>query len=377
MDLTLTEEQALIQETARRFLDANAGVRIGGASVAGEEPGCSPGLWPELVELGWPGLAVPEAYGGVGRGFLESCLLFEELGAALVPSPLLVTIACAAMPILRFGTAAQRSLWLGRIAAGRTAAYVRAAPRAHWGADGSTVTATLRGHGFVLNGTAGFVPFGGTADGLVVAADTGAGLTVFLVGPGRPAGIAAESLPVIGPNPYHRVCFDHVEVPHEAALGPVHGGRDVVRVIEAFGTAATCAEMVGGARRVLDRTVEYAGRRRQFGRPIGSFQAVHQHCADMATDTLGARLIAYEAIWRLAADPAGDGTALTVSAAKSWVSEAYQRVCARGHQVHGAIGFTAEHDLHRYSRHALSASLAFGDADVHTGRVADALGLPR
>jgi alkylation response protein AidB-like acyl-CoA dehydrogenase len=374
MDLTLTEEQALIQETARKLLNAKAG----GAATGGE-PGGLPGLWLEMAELGWPGLAVPEAYGGVGRGFLESCLLFEELGAARVPSPLLVTTACAVMPILRFGTDTQRSRWLRRIAAGRTAAYVRAAPRAGWDTGGSTVTATPRGDGFVLRGTAGFVPFGGTADGLVVAAATGAELTVFLAGTGHRTGITAEALPVIGPNPYCRLYFDDVEVPREAALGPVDGGRDVVRMIEAFGAAATCAEMVGGARRVLDLTVEYAGQRRQFGRPIGSFQAVHHHCADMATDTLGARLLAYEAIWRLAADPAGesDETALTVSLAKSWVGEAYQRVCARGHQVHGAIGFTAEHDLHLYSRHALSASLEFGDADLHTGRVAAALGLPR
>jgi alkylation response protein AidB-like acyl-CoA dehydrogenase len=127
---------------------------------------------------------------------------------------------------------------------------------------------------------------------------------------------------------------------------------------------------------VLDTTVEYAGQREQFGRPIGSFQAVQHHCADMAIDVLTARFIAFEAIWRLTApgqDP--DQVALTVAVAKSWVSDAYQRVCALGHQVHGAIGFTAEHDLHHYLQHAMSSALAFGDGDFHADRVADAIGL--
>jgi alkylation response protein AidB-like acyl-CoA dehydrogenase len=130
--------------------------------------------------------------------------------------------------------------------------------------------------------------------------------------------------------------------------------------------------MVGGAQGVLDMTVAYAREREQFGQPIGAFQAVAHHCADMAIDVLASRFIVYEAIWRL-----GSGADATVelSLAKSWVSDAYQRVCALGHQVHGAIGFTAEHDLHYFTRHAMASALAFGDADFHTERVAANLGI--
>jgi alkylation response protein AidB-like acyl-CoA dehydrogenase len=130
--------------------------------------------------------------------------------------------------------------------------------------------------------------------------------------------------------------------------------------------------MVGGAQAVLDKTVAYAKEREQFGKPIGAFQAVQHHCANMAIDVLSARFIAYEAIWRLSR---GLDATVEVSVAKSWVSEAYERVCALGHQVHGAIGFTEEHDLHLYTRHAMSSALSFGDADTHVDRLATQLGL--
>jgi alkylation response protein AidB-like acyl-CoA dehydrogenase len=130
--------------------------------------------------------------------------------------------------------------------------------------------------------------------------------------------------------------------------------------------------MVGGAQAVLDLTVDYAGQRRQFGQPIGSFQAVQHHCANMAIDVLGARFATYEAAWHLGT---GSDAAIAVSTAKAIVSDAYQRVCALGHQVHGAIGFTAEHDLHRYLRHATTAALSYGDAEFHLDQLATRLGL--
>jgi 3-oxocholest-4-en-26-oyl-CoA dehydrogenase beta subunit len=348
MDLTLTEDQELIRSTARDVL-------AGRATVAGD---FSTDLWKEMVELGWTGLAVPEVYGGVGEGFLEACLLLEEMGAAQVPSPFLHTLVCGAT-IERHGSAEQRERWLSGIVEGRTIAY----------ADGASVTATASDGGYVLEGTARFVPFAHAVDDLLVVA----GPIAFLVD--RTAGgVTTERLDVVGPNAENDVRLAGVVVPADRVLGD---GAAVAATASAFGAAATCAEMVGGAQRVLDMTVEYAGQREQFGRPIGSFQAVQHHCADMAIDVLTARFIAFEAIWRLAAPgQAADEVALTVSVAKSWVSDAYQRVCALGHQVHGAIGFTAEHDLHHYLQHAMSSALAFGDGDFHADRVADAIGLP-
>jgi 3-oxocholest-4-en-26-oyl-CoA dehydrogenase beta subunit len=366
MDLTLTEDQELIRSTARDVLAARAAT-AGVAAVAADPAGYSADLWKEMVELGWTGLAVPESYGGVGEGFLEACLLLEEMGAAQVPSPFLHTVACGAAAIERHGSPEQRERWLRGVVEGRTITY----------ADGSTVTATASDAGYVLNGVARFVPFAHVADDLLVVAATGDALTAFIVDRAA-AGLTCERLGVVGPNREHDVRFAGVAVAAERVLGEIGGGESVAATATAFGAAATCAEMVGGAQRVLDMTVEYATQREQFGRAIGGFQAVQHHCADMAIDVLTARFIAYEAIWRLTApDAAADEVALTVSVAKSWVSDAYERVCGLGHQVHGAIGFTAEHDLHHYLQHAMSAALAFGDGDFHADRVADAIGLPR
>ncbi len=375
MDLTLTEDQELIRTTAVDVLAARRG-SAGFRAMADDPTGYSTGLWKELVELGWTSLALPEAYGGVGAGFLEVCLLVEQLGRFGVPSPYLSTVVCAALPIVRFGTPDQKAAWLGGIARGRVVSYARAAPEGRWDATGADVVATDTAGGYVLDGTAMFVPYAHAADDLlVVARRPGPGapgdLTVLLVDAAAP-GIVREPLDVIDADRAHRVDFDGVAVPGGHALGGVDGGRPVVDAITAHATAATCAEMVGGAQAVLDMTVGYAVGREQFGRRIGSFQAVAHHCANMAVDVLSSRFIAYEAIWRLSE---GLGAAVEVSAAKAWVSEAYQRVCALGHQVHGAVGFTQEHDLHFYTRHAVASALSFGDGDFHTERVARHLGL--
>lgn len=295
MDLTLTEDQALVQRTTREFLASRAGTDV----------------WKEIVALGWPGLGFEDF------GFLETCLLIEELGRAGVASPMVAACSGFAVPSLR-----------SEIAAGAVYPYV----------------------------SSGLAPYAADAAGFLVAGDS----RVSLV---SPAEVTCTPVEVVGLEPKYRV-----EVYAAGDLLP-----DVTpAALEAYGAAATCAEMVGGAQGVLDRTVAYAKEREQFGKPIGAFQAVQHHCANMAIDVLGARFIAYEAIWRLGQ---GLDASTEVSVAKSWVSSAYERVCALGHQVHGAIGFTAEHDLHRFTRHATASALNFGDADTHTDRLATQLGI--
>ncbi|MQA95947.1 MAG: acyl-CoA dehydrogenase [Streptosporangiales bacterium] len=365
MDLTLTEDQELIKSTAGELLESRSDA-AGARAVAEDPAGYSAALWKEVTELGWMGLGVPEAYGGLGSGFMEVCLLIEEMGRHLVPSPFLSTTGCCAPAIAAFGTEEQKREWLGAIARGRVVSPVLG----RWdraGADG--VVAATSGEGAVLDGTATFVPYAQAAHAYLVAAGdpSGGERTAYLVDASAP-GITVEPLTVIGPGRSYRVTFSGVTVPAGRALA-----AGAAPAMSAYGASATCAEMVGGAQRVLDISIEYATQREQFGKPIGSFQAVQHHCADMATDVLSSRFIAYEAIWRLSAGL--DATA-EVSMAKAWVSEAYERVCALGHQVHGAIGFTAEHDLHRYSAHATAAALTFGDGDHHWDRVADHLGLP-
>ena len=371
MDLTLTEDQQLIASAARELLDSRAAV-AGARAVAGDPPGFSVRLWKELVELGWTGLAFPAEYDGVGEGFGELCLVIEELGRARVPAPLTATVACCGLPILAYGTEAQKAKWLGAITRGQVMTYVLGADAGVIGGvvgggrgAGGRVVAEWSSGGFILDGEVPFVPYADAADYLLVTARSSDGPVALLVDTVAP-GVAREALDVIA-DPLHRVRFSGVAVSPARLLGD-----GTAAAITAYGTAATCAEMVGGAQGVLDMTVAYARQREQFGQPVGAFQAVAHHCANMAIDVLTSRFIAYEAIWRLAS---GRDASQELSLAKSWVSEAYQRVCALGHQVHGAIGFTAEHDLHYFSRHAMASSLAFGDAASHTERVAASLRL--
>ncbi|SFP84867.1 Acyl-CoA dehydrogenase [Actinomadura madurae] len=359
MDLSLTEDQELIASTARELLESRAAVA--GVRALGDDPaGYSAALWKEMVELGWTGLPFPEEHGGVGGDFLDVCLLFEQLGHAQVPSPLLTSVACCGMPVARFGTSAQKQRWLDAIANGE---IVTAAPLP-WDRPGEGPVATRSDSGFVLDGAATFVPFAASAEHILLVARLDGEPHAFWV---EASDTTLQPLGTIGSGRSCNVELDDVWVPADAAVG-----TGAANAVSLFGAAATCAEMVGAAQRVLDMTVAYATEREQFGRAIGSFQAVQHHCANMAIDVLGSRFIAYEAIWLLSVNR---DAAQEVAMAKAWVSEAYERVCALGHQVHGAIGFTQEHDLHLFSEHATAASLAFGDADLHLDTVADAYGL--
>lgn len=368
MDLTFTEEQSLIATTARELLAARSSTSAFRAVADGRD-GYSTELWKEIAELGWIGLALPAEHGGGGGKFLDLCLLVEEMGRALVPSPFVPTVL-GALALARFGTTEQRAAWLPGVVHGEHVVSY-AAPA--WGSAGGGVRAEIAGEGIVLRGSALLVPYAHVADLLLVAArcDDRSGPAVLLVDPGA-AGVTIGALDAVDVHRQCRVDFEGVRVALDDVLGHDLDGAAVVAVLDAHGAAATCAEMVGGAERVLDMTVEYASAREQFGRAIGSFQAIQHHCADMATDVLTSRFIAYEAQWRLAQ---GLDAREEVSMAKAWVSDAYRRVCALGHQVHGAIGFTGEHDLHLYLRHAIASELTFGDADHHRGRVADLLGL--
>lgn len=375
MDLRLSEEQELIKSSAREILEAEcpmSHVR----EMAADATGYSTELWGKMAELGWMGVAIPEEHGGLGNGFLDLCLLIEEMGRACLPSPFVPTVVLAGLPILRFGSDEQKAQYLPAIAEGRRIlSYAALEPEGGWDPDGIRTTVTSEGDELVLRGTKLYVPYAGAADELlVVASDESAGaggLTLLLVDAGAD-GIAREPVDTVGQDHLERVTFEDVQVARDRVLGAPGEGAAIVEAIEQWGSAARCAEMVGGGERVLEMTLEHAKGREQFGRPIGSFQAVQHHCADMAVDVLGSRYITYEAIWTL---DQGLDAADIVSMAKAWTGEACRRVCELGHQIHGAIGYTLEEDLHPFLRHAIASDLAFGDADHHREQLARRLGL--
>lgn len=374
MDLSLSEEQELLKSTAREVLERE--FPMARVRVLHEDPqGHAPDFWGRMAELGWQGVALPEKHGGAGFGFIELCLLIEELGRARVPGPFLSTTALGGMALARFGDEAQRAQHLPAIASGACiVAHATATPKGSGGLAGTGLSVGRDGDGFVLDGVLALVPYAHVADRLLVVTPGEGGDTagpLLLVDAAAP-GIVCEPLATLGAERQCRVTLREVRVPRTDALGAADQGHAAAVLIGQWGAAAHCAAMVGGSERVLELTTEYATQRVQFGRPIGSFQAVQHHCANMAVDVAASRYVAYEAIWRLAE---GLDAAEAVAVAKAWVSDAYLRVCALGHQVHGAIGFTHEHDLHLYSRHAAGAALAFGDGDHHREQVCQQLGI--
>jgi alkylation response protein AidB-like acyl-CoA dehydrogenase len=374
MDLGLSEAQQMLKNSAQEFLEAECPdtyVR----EMEDDEKGYTAEMWQKLAEQGWLGLIIPEKYGGVELEFQDLIVLLEEMGRHMLPGPYFSTVVMGGMSIMEAGTEDQKQEYLPRIAEGQIIVTLALnEPSGRWDAEGIQLTADKSGDGYVLNGTKLFVPNAHVSDNLVVAARTGEGdtdISLFIVS-SQAKGVTQNLLKTIASDRQSEVVFENVEVPSSALLGEKNAGwATIVKVLQ-WGAIGKCAEMSGGGQEVLDMTVEYAKQRTQFGRPIGTFQAIQHHCANMATDVEGAKFITYQAAWKLSE---GLPAEREVAMAKAWVSEAYRRVCALGHQSHGAIGFTKEHNMQLYSRRAKAAELAFGDADLHLEKVAEIIGL--
>ena len=367
MDLGLNEIQQMLKNSAREFLSQECPLTLV-REMEEDSRGYTDELWRQIAGLGWTGIAFPEQYGGTGGSFLELAVLLEEIGRSLTPGPFFSTVVLGGFTVQDAGTDEQKRDILTRICSGQllmTLALTEAsATYEPWGIE---TTATREGDSFKLSGQKLFVPDAHAADILLVAAQTSQsddpaqGITLFMV-PANSQGLTVNQLSTISSDRQCEIAFEDVTVPAQAVLGEVDGGWPIIQRALHRATAGKCVEMLGGADAVLEMTVEYAKQRTQFGRPVGTFQAVQHHCANMATDVEGCRQIAYHAAWRVSE---GDSAEREVSMAKAWVSAAYQRVCNLAHQCHGAIGFTKEHDLQLYTRRAKVQELTYGDVNYH------------
>lgn len=374
MKLSLTEEQEMLKKAARDFL-ADKCPKSFVREMEASDTGYSPELWQDMAELGWIGLAFPEDYGGGGMGFLDLAVLLEEMGRVCLPGPFFSTVILGGLTILDAGSEEQKQEYLPAIIRGErilTAGLYEAGLRS-FNASPPTMEATFDGGDYVVSGTKLFVPDAQIADHLLCVASTKPehGIAVFTVDAGSP-GISCLPLSTIGGDKLFEVEFDGVQVPGTHLLAQKDGGREIAQKIVQRAAVASCCEMVGNMQRVLEMTVDYAKERKQFDRPIGSFQVIQHYCAEMATEVDGARLCAYRAAWMLS-----HGLPCTSEAAiaKVWTGEASRRVIDRAHQIHGAIGVTTEHDLHFHTRRAKAAELMFGDADLHREAIAREMGL--
>jgi alkylation response protein AidB-like acyl-CoA dehydrogenase len=377
MNFGFNEEQDLLRSTARKFLENECPSEVVRTLMDTPE-GMTPALWGKLAEQGWLGLITPEAYDGMGLGLVDLVVLMEEMGRAVVPGPYFSTVLLGGLAILEAGTEAQKKEWLPKIAAGEkrvTLGWME--PSAQLGPEGVTLSAAEKGGTYTLSGTKLFVPDAHTADAVVVAARTGKpgaeGITLFLVPKGA-KGLTVTLLPTMDQT--RKLCevtLQDVSLGADARLGEVGSGWKALSRVLDRATVALCAEMCGGAQKVLDMTVEYAKIRQAFGRPIGSFQGVKHKAADMLVDVENSKSITYYAAWAM-----DEGVAegpLAASMAKAYVSDAYRKVSAAGIQLHGGIGFTWEHDLHLYFKRAKGSEFTFGDATYHRERVAQLVNL--
>jgi alkylation response protein AidB-like acyl-CoA dehydrogenase len=331
MNFDFSDDQKSIKSTARDFLAS----RFGSEKVRqlAESRAYDDALWREMCDLGWPGIAISEQYGGQGLGLVELVILTEEAGFALAPAPLLSN-AAAALIVERAGTDEQRERWLPGMASGEELGTVA----------------------FLTDGTTRLVPDAREAS-VIVAVD---GASARLI-PAQDASLSDELT---------------IDATRRFASLQVNGGeeldidRDAARALVSVPLAG---ELVGIAQHAMEMAVAYAKDRKQFGHPIGAFQAVAHRCAQMLLEVEGARSTTYYAAWT--ADNEPESLALAAAMAKAYASDAGWRVAASSLQVHGGIGFTWEHDLHFFLKRARTGAQLFGSAREHRDRVADLIGV--
>ncbi len=377
MNFSFTEEQQELRAAARSFLaEASSSERVRAAMAS--DLGYDPEVWKRIAsELGWPAAIVPEDCGGLGLGAVELIALAEVMGEALLCSPFFATVCLAAQAVLGAGSAEQRQRWLAPIAEGQArAALATAEPGlAH---DGVALEARREGDGYRLEGAKRYVIDGASADWLVVSARAPGtrgddGISLFVV-PGDADALERRALPTMDQTRRQaELRFAGVHVPVAARLGEEGAGAAPLRRALDLGAIALAAESVGGAQRCLDLSVAYAKQREQFGRPIGSFQAIKHKCADMMVKVETARSAAYYAACAAAED--APDLPIAASLAKSYCSEAYYHCAAETIQIFGGVGFTWEYDPHLYFKRARASESLLGTPAWHRERVARAIGL--
>ena len=371
MNFAFSEEQDELRKSVRRFLDDKSPETEVRRLMETTE-GYDPEVWTQMAEqLGLQSLIIPEEYGGAGFTYVELIVVLEEMGAALLCAPFFSTVALGANAVLTSGDQKAMEYLLPGIASGETIATLAfTEDSGRWDADGITLAATPTADGFALNGHKSFVIDGHIADLILVVGRTEAGLSLFGV-KGDAAGLTRTPLATMDQT-RKQARLEFADTP--AWLIGTDGGAEagLSKTLD-LAAVALAAEQVGGAQRCLESSVEYAKTRIQFGRPIGSFQAIKHKCADMLLEVESAKSAAYYAGWAASED--SDELPVVASLAKSYCSEAYFDAAAETIQIHGGIGFTWEHPAHLYFKRAKSSELMLGDPSYHRELLAQRIGI--
>jgi alkylation response protein AidB-like acyl-CoA dehydrogenase len=376
MDFSLDEETILLRNSAEQYLRENCPTSFV-KKVVKEQTGFSTAIWKELADLGWLGLIYDERYGGSGGKFFDLFILFEEIGKVLLPSPFFCSAILSGLIINEAGDAKQKDAYLPPIIQGEkifTMALLDEQGRYDFNSPKLEAKETKDG-GYVIDGTRILVPYAHVADAILALAEvrgsSAGGPTIFRVD-GQVDGQKIVPLDIITEEKTFAVIFEKVEVPAGNVIGSIGKGHIYLNKIFPRAVILKCGQMLGGLERVIEMTVAYVKERHQFGQPLGSLQVVQHYCADMATFLETTRLITYQAASLLSE---GIPCEKEVSMAKAWCSDAYKECTWIGHQLHGGIGFTEEHDLHLYYKHAKVSELSFEDSWFHRSKVAEEMGI--
>jgi alkylation response protein AidB-like acyl-CoA dehydrogenase len=371
MNFAFSEEQEELRNVVKQFLNQKspeAEVR----RLMETEEGYDEAVWEQMAsQMGLQGLIVPEEFGGSGYTYVELIVVLEEMGRRLLCAPYFSTVVLAANTLLHADDEAAKKELLPGIASGETTATLAfTEENGRWDEEGITATASPSGDRWTISGTKMFVLDGHTADVVLVAARTDAGVSLFSVA-GDAKGLTRTALSTMDQTRKQaKLEFDGVEA---TLIGTDGAGWTVLERVLDLTAVALAAEQVGGAQECLEMAVEYAKVRVQFGRPIGSFQAIKHKCADMLLEVESAKSAAYYAGW--CAAELNDELPTVASLAKAYCSEAYFHTSAENIQIHGGIGFTWEHPAHLYFKRAKSSELLFGDPSYHRELLAQRLGI--
>jgi alkylation response protein AidB-like acyl-CoA dehydrogenase len=365
------EDQEELRRTVRRFLErssAETDVR----RLMAAELGYDAAVWEQMAtQLGLHGLAIPEEYGGAGFSFVELGVVLEEMGRALLCAPFFASVVLAAELLKAVGDEQARKDYLPGIASGETIATVALTEAdGQWRSSSIAMRAVPDGETWRLTGTKTFVPDGVSAGLILVVACTGSGIGVFGVD-AEAEGLSREPLPTMDQTRKQaRLEFDSVQA---RLLGGAGDGWTAVSRMLQVAAVGLAAEQVGGAQRALEMAVDYAKLREQFGRPIGSFQAIKHKCASMLVAVESMKSAAYYGLWAVASGH--DELPVVSSIAKVYCSDGYTMVTGENIQIHGGIGFTWEHPAHLYFKRARSSRVLLGGPDYHRDLIARLAGI--
>lgn len=372
MNLDFTTEQKILSASAKDFLTKNCASHVVREARVAEEvyPAV---LWKSMANMGWMGIGINEEYGGTEGCVQDLAVLIETMGAACIPVPFFTTVVVCGTALQLSKADKLKEIMLPAIAAGElVASYALIEPGNTYGLNNIQTTAEESGDAYKLTGTKLFVEYAQGADYFLTVANVEhKGLAVFMVD-AKSSGITLKSMPTLDYSKQCEVILDNVSVSSGHLLAIGDEAQTLLSAVEQVAAVAKCSEILGAIQRVLDISVTYAKDRTQFDQPIGGFQSIQHHCANMAVDVDSSRYLTGLATWKVS-----QGLLATreVSMAKSFASKAGVRICKLGHQIHGAISFCDEHDMHLFLRKSQAASMAFGDREYHLEKVAQELGL--